>query len=82
METIRHEKTCTVIQEKTGKHIEAEVIFLKNHDKLSVIINNSIKLTLVWNGRVYEGRMAGMDFISDGPVIHAVADHSKGRYHR
>jgi hypothetical protein len=82
MEQIRFEKECEITQEKTGKSIIAEVISLKNKEKLVVNINRTVNMTMVWNGRVYEGRMAGMDFISDGPEIHIMNDKSKGRFHR
>jgi hypothetical protein len=82
METIRWDKTCEVIQEKNGKSIIAEVVNLKDKVKLVVNINNSVNMTMVWNGQVYEGRMAGMDFISEGPEVHTMKDNSKGRFHR
>jgi len=82
MDNIRYEKNCKVIQEKNGKTIDAEVIFFKYQDKMTIIINKSIKLTMMWNGQVYEGRMAGVDLISDGPAIHKIADNTKGRFHR
>jgi hypothetical protein len=36
---------------------------------LTVVMNKSVKLMMNWNGRLYEGRSAGMDFISSGPTI-------------
>jgi hypothetical protein len=82
MEQIRFDKTCEVVQEKNGKSVVAEVVSLKNKEKLVVNINRSINMTMVWNGRVYEGKMAGMDFISNGPEIHVMKDNSRGRFHR
>lgn len=82
MKQIRFEKTCEVVQEKNGKTVVAEVISLKNKEKLIVNINRTINMTMVWNGMVYEGKMAGMDFISSGPIVHEMKDHTKGRFHR
>jgi hypothetical protein len=36
---------------------------------LTVVVNKSVKILMNWNGRVYEGRAAGMDFESNGPAI-------------
>ena len=82
MDSYRHDKNCKVTQEKNGKAVDAEVIFFKHQDKMTVIINNTIKLPMTWNGRIYEGRSAGMDFVSQGPEVHKMVDHSKGRFHR
>lgn len=69
METIRHADTCTVKQAASGKIVEAVVHEFKEQNKLIVVLNKSVKLNMTWNGRVYEGKMAGMDFVSDGPKI-------------
>jgi hypothetical protein len=82
LKQIRFEKTCEVVQEKNGKTVIAEVVSLKNKEKLIVNINHTINMTMVWNGRIYEGKMAGMDFISKGPVVHELNDNSRGRFHR
>jgi hypothetical protein len=42
--------------------------FIEN-DRLTVILNKSVKIGMKWNGRVYEGRAAGMDFESNGPSV-------------
>jgi hypothetical protein len=65
----RHSNTCDVIQENTGKSIIAEVMAFNEGRNLTVIMNKSVKLLMTWNGRIYEGRMAGMDFISSGPTV-------------
>ena len=45
---------------------------------LTVVINKSVKILMNWNGRVYEGRSAGMDFESDGPAITRTKTSSRG----
>ena len=32
--------------------------------------NKSVKLPMTWNGKLYEGKMAGIDFTSAGPSIN------------
>jgi len=34
-----------------------------------VAINKSVKLLMTWNGRMFEGKAAGMDFESNGPKV-------------
>lgn len=65
----RHEDTCIIKQENSKKEIEAVVLEFKEHQKLIVVLNKSIKINLNWNGQIYEGKMAGLDFISQGPKV-------------
>lgn len=77
-EIIRHSDHCTVKQAGTGKAVEAVVHEFSEKEKLIVILNQSVKLPMKWNGRVYEGKMAGMDFISDGPAIKRTQTSIRG----
>ena len=63
----RFENTCAVKNVNSSKIVEAEVMNFNEGRNLTVVMNKSVKLLMNWNGRVYEGRMAGMDFVSDGP---------------
>lgn len=69
MEIIRYGKTCSVRQANTNKVVEAEVFDFKEHDRLTVVLNKTVKVFLHWNGRMYEGTMAGLDFITEGPEV-------------
>lgn len=69
MEITRYSKTCEIKQESNGKVVEAEVVDFKENQKLSVVLAKTVKLSLVWNGRLYEGKMAGLDFVSAGPKV-------------
>ena len=69
MEIIRHEDYCDVQQANNSKSVRAEVLDFKEQDKLTVVLNKSVKLPMKWNGKLYEGRMAGMDFITVGPKV-------------
>jgi hypothetical protein len=64
---VRYENTCEVRQENTGKVVQAEIQAFNEGRNLTVVLNKSVKLLMNWNGRVYEGRMAGLDFVSNGP---------------
>jgi hypothetical protein len=57
---------CTVKAVASGKEMSADVIAFHDKRNLTVAVN-TVKLLMNWNGRVYEGRMAGMDFESAGP---------------
>ena len=79
MSTIRsHSDVCDVKNVTSNKIVEAVVQDFKELDTLYVIINKSVKLAMKWNGRVYEGRMAGMDFVSNGPKILITRASSRG----
>jgi hypothetical protein len=69
MEITRHEDKCTIKQANNSKSVEAEVFEFKEKERLTVVLNKSVKLPMVWNGKLYEGKMAGMDFVTSGPKI-------------
>lgn len=69
MEVIRYGDTCIVKQDKSNKEVEAEVLEIREQQNLIVVLNKSVKLPMVWNGKMYEGRMAGIDFVSAGPKV-------------
>jgi hypothetical protein len=77
--TIRsHSDVCDVKNVTSNKIVEAVVQDFKELDTLYVIINKSVKLVMKWNGRVYEGRMASLDFISNGPDLTRTQTASRG----
>lgn len=69
MEIIRHNNKCTVKQANSSNSVEAEVFSFKEHSSLTAVLNKSVKLHMVWNGKLYEGKMAGIDFVSVGPKL-------------
>ena len=73
---VRFEDTCIVKQDNTSKEVVADVLNFNEGRNLTVALNKSVKLMMSWNGRVYEGRMAGMDFTSAGPKSQK---YSEGR---
>ena len=65
----RISETCKITQSNNGKVVEGVVYEFKENKSLIVVLNKSVKLTLNWNGRIFEGRMAGIDFTSPGPEV-------------
>jgi hypothetical protein len=79
MSTInRHGNTCKVVQTASKRTVDAEIQDFVEHNKLNVVINKSVKLSMKWNGKIYEGRAAGMDFESNGPTITRTSISSRG----
>jgi hypothetical protein len=64
---IRYDDHCSVKNVASGKSVEAEILAFNEGRNLTVVLNKSVKVLMTWNGRMYEGRMAGMDFTSSGP---------------
>lgn len=60
---------CQVTCEDNNKTVDAEVMDFQEGKKLTAVLNKSIKITMLWNGRIYEGKSLGMSFISKGPKI-------------
>jgi hypothetical protein len=69
MEIVRYSDKCVVKQYNSSKTVEAVVFEFTEQKHLTVVLNKSVKLPMTWNGRLYEGRMAGIDFTSIGPSI-------------
>jgi hypothetical protein len=74
----RHSETCQIKQVSSGKLVEAVVQDFREQDVVHVIVNKAVKIAMKWNGKVYEGRMAGMDFITSGPNISKTQTGSRG----
>lgn len=74
----RHSDTCQIKQVSSGRQTVAEVQDFREQQQLNVVVNKSVKLSMKWNGKVYEGRMAGMDFESLGPTISKTQLSSRG----
>lgn len=63
----RYSNQCDVKNVASGKSVSAEVLAFNEGRNLTVVLNKSVKVLMNWNGRMYEGRMAGIDVTSDGP---------------
>jgi hypothetical protein len=65
----RHSDKCVVKQAASGREVEGEIMSFNEGRNLTVVINKTVKILMNWNGRMYEGRAAGMDFLSEGPTL-------------
>jgi len=70
---------CVVRAVASGKESEAEVLSFHEKRNLTVALNKSVKLSMTWNGRMFEGKVAGMDFESNGPKIIADYNYTRGK---
>lgn len=59
--------TCEIICEDNGRKMVAEVLSFSKKKTLTVSVDRSLKLTLSWNGKIYEGNMGPISFVSNGP---------------
>lgn len=75
---VRHADTCKIRMVKNNKTVEAVVSQFVHEVVLDVILDKSVKLKLVWNGKCYEGRTAGMDIESAGPAVTYTQTSSRG----
>ena len=64
---LRHSDTCDVVNVSKHMVVEAVIQDFRDKEMVTVVLNKSVKVLMNWNGRMYEGRMAGMDVTSDGP---------------
>lgn len=69
MEITRVDTKCTVKQANSNKIVEGEVHEFKEKERLVIVLSKTVKLNMVWNGKIYEGKMAGLDFTSEGPKV-------------
>ena len=59
--------TCEIICEDNGRKMVADVLQFTKNKTLTVSVDRSLKLTLGWNGKIYEGAMGQLSFVSNGP---------------
>tara|TARA_B110000503_G_C7015578_1_gene357577 strand:+ start:501 stop:737 length:237 start_codon:yes stop_codon:yes gene_type:complete len=60
---------CEVKNTNNGTTITAEIMDFKPTQRLTVSVNRSVKVTMIYNSHtnVYVGNMAGLEFTSAGP---------------
>lgn len=63
---------CEIICEDNGKKIVVEILSFQDKKMLTVSVNRDVKLSLPWNGKIYEGKMGTLSFVSNGPNITTV----------
>jgi hypothetical protein len=77
MEVTRYGTKCLLKKANSSKAEEVEVFSFSEHKNLTVVLGKEVKIPMKWNGKMYEGKLAGIDLLSDGPVIHK-AKSSRG----
>lgn len=61
-----YEKTTIITNTRNNQGVEAEVDNVRHHESLDVFLAHN-KIHLRWNGKIYVGKMAGMEFTTPGP---------------
>lgn len=71
--SVKHENICELYCVDTDRTQQAEVLDFNLHRHLTVAIAGN-KITLSWNPKFehYQGKMAGLDFTSEGPKHYNV----------
>ena len=70
----KYEDVCQVTCEDNNKTLTAEILDFKEGKMLTVSLDRSIKLTMPWNGKIYEGKMMGRSFVSTGPKGYVIKE--------
>ena len=71
---IKYEDVCQVTCEDNDKILTAEILDFKEGKMLTVSLDRSIKLTMPWNGKIYEGKMMGRSFVTTGPKGYTIKE--------
>lgn len=66
------DETCEIICEDNGRKMVADILNFREHQYLAVSLEKQLKLEMRWNGKIYEGKMGRMSFVSEGPNIRVV----------
>lgn len=75
----RYDDKCKVIHiNGNNRSADADILEFKEQKKLVVALGNAVKLHMAWNGKVYEGKQAGLEFVSDGPKIYKTQTVKRG----
>lgn len=64
--------TCELICEDNGRKFVVDVLGFQQHKYLDISLERSVKISLRWNGKIYEGSMGGKSFVTDGPELQNV----------
>ena len=66
---------ATLTNTRNENSVECEVDDIQEHESLNAFVANT-KIHMKWNGKIYVGKMAGMEFTTPGPIQLT----NKGRY--
>lgn len=65
------EQVCKVRSVPGNRIAEGVVMEFQPGVSITAVVNKTMKIIMRFNGRVYEGRAAGMDFETTGPTTTA-----------
>jgi hypothetical protein len=65
-------ETCTIFCEDNDRSMTVDILNFKEQQYLAVSLEKSLKLEMRWNGKIYEGKIGRMSFVSVGPKITEV----------
>jgi hypothetical protein len=69
-------KTAMLTNTRNEQSVEAEVDNVRVNESLDAFVAHT-KIHMRWNGKIYVGKMAGMEFTTPGPKQHT---SKQGRY--
>jgi hypothetical protein len=69
-------KTATLTNTRNEQTVEAEVDNVRVNESLVAFVAQT-KIHMRWNGKIYVGNIAGMEFTTPGPKQHTT---KQGRY--
>jgi|TARA_B110000858_G_scaffold36685_1_gene41248 hypothetical protein len=64
---------ATLTNTRNEKSVDAEVDNIRDQTSLDAYIANT-KIHMRWNGKIYVGKMAGMEFTTPGPKSRSVKE--------
>lgn len=65
------DQMCKVRSVPGNKLADGVVMEFTPQRSITVVVNKTMKIIMKFNGKVYEGRAAGMDFETAGPISAA-----------
>lgn len=68
---------CDVTCISNGSTELGEILSFREEEYISLTIRRSVKLRMSWDSKVglYIGKMAGLEFQSDGPAVYTYRSH-------
>ena len=72
MRTIVDDKVM-LTNTKSDVSVEAEVDNFKEEEKFDAFVAGN-RIRMHWNGKIYVGNMAGMEFTSEGPKVQYIKE--------
>lgn len=71
MSRTEYEKKVMLTNTKSDVSVEADIDNFREGQRFDAFVATN-KIPMKWNGKVYVGNMAGMEFISSGPHVYRI----------